>query len=158
MRSYLLDLRKLVGHRKLIHPAARIILENECGDILLVRRSDNDQWGLIAGGLEEAEDIQACIRREVREETGLLISSLTAIGLSTRPEVETTQYPNGDIVQYFTVVFYTNAWQGQLLQKTSETTEARFFPRQTLPPLPPNEAPALAWLTSYQQNGQFIIA
>lgn len=157
MSSYLLSLRKLIGTRKIIHPAARIIIENDEGDILLIRRKDNDQWGLIAGGLEEDEDIQTCIIREVREETGLNIHSLEAIGLSTRPEAETVTYPNGDQVQYFTVIFYSNDWSGELLQATDETKEARFFPKAELPQLPPNEAPSLQWVGWYMTSGQFII-
>ncbi|MEM6768168.1 MAG: NUDIX domain-containing protein, partial [Bacteroidota bacterium] len=65
MHSYIQSLRSLIGHRKFIHPAARILLENDLGEILLIRRKDNNQWGLIAGGLEEGEDVTTCIRREV---------------------------------------------------------------------------------------------
>ncbi len=157
MPSYLKSLRALIGTRKVIHPGARIIIENDEGDILLIRRKDNDQWGHIAGGLEEDEDIQTCIIREVREETGLHIHSLEAIGLSTRPEAETVTYPNGDQVQYFTVIFYSNDWSGELLQATDETKEARFFPKAELPQLPPNEAPSLQWVGRYMTSGQFII-
>lgn len=76
MPSYLQAIRAFIGHRKIIHPAARIIIENEQGEILFIRRRDNGQWGLIAGGLEEDESISECIIREVREETGLQIESL----------------------------------------------------------------------------------
>jgi len=36
MADYIRDLRKILGHRKIIHPAARIILENPSGEILLI--------------------------------------------------------------------------------------------------------------------------
>lgn len=157
MMGYIASLRKLIGARKIIHPAARILLENDRGEILLIRRKDNDQWGLIAGGLEEGEDIQTCIIREVKEETGLDVHTVEGIGISTRPDAETVRYLNGDQVQYFTMVFYTNDWSGALRQDTNETTEARFFSREDLPPLPPNEAPSLRWLESFRHNQKFII-
>lgn len=157
MTGYIAQLRKLIGSQKIIHPAARIVLENAQGEILLIRRRDNDQWGLIAGGLEEGEDIRTCIIREVKEETGLDVHTVEGIGISTRPEAETVTYPNGDQVQYFTMVFYSNDWSGTLRQETNETTEARFFSRHDLPALPPNEAPALRWLESYQRKPKFII-
>ena len=37
MANYIQTLRNLVGNRIIIHPAARIILENEAGEILLIR-------------------------------------------------------------------------------------------------------------------------
>ncbi|HMQ62009.1 MAG TPA: NUDIX domain-containing protein [Flavilitoribacter sp.] len=157
MAPYLQTLRKLVGNRKLIHPAARIIIENDAGEILLIRRRDNGRWGLIAGGLEEGEDITTCIIREVWEETGLNMREPEGIGLSTRPEVESVEYPNGDQVQYFTVVFYANRWTGELRMETDETREARFFSKDQMPELPPNEAPSLVWLEEYKRTGRFII-
>ena len=157
MGNYIQSLRSLIGHRKFIHPAARILLENEKGEILLIRRKDNDQWGLIAGGLEEEEDIATCIRREVMEETGLILQHLEAIGLSTQPERESVVYPNGDQIQYFTVVFYSQKWQGNLLQETDETTEAQFFPPDQLPHLPPNEFSSVEWLQRFKEEGKFIL-
>lgn len=158
MPNYLQAMRAFIGHRKIIHPAARIIIENAEGDILLIRRRDNDQWGLIAGGLEEGESISACIIREVREETGLQIETLEAIGLSTQPAAETVQYPNGDVVQYFTVVFYSRHWSGEIAEHTEEAKEIRFFSPEELPSLPPNEAPSLDWLSEFKKTGQFILA
>lgn len=157
MKGYIQSLRALIGNRKIIHPGARIVIENDLGEILLIRRKDNDQWGLIAGGLEAGEDIQTCIIREVQEETGLHIEQLEGIGISTRPDQETVRYPNGDVIQYFTLVFYANQWSGELQQETSETQEARFFPPDQTPSLPPNESPALEWVRAYKQTGKFRI-
>ncbi|MEM8897608.1 MAG: NUDIX domain-containing protein [Bacteroidota bacterium] len=157
MGNYIQSLRGLIGHRKFIHPAARILIENEQGEILLIRRKDTDQWGLIAGGLEEGEDISACIKREVKEETGLILQHLQAIGLSTLPARESVTYPNGDQIQYFSVVFYSKEWKGKLLQETDETREAQFFPIDQLPPLPPNEFSSVEWLQKFKQERLFIL-
>lgn len=156
--SYLLALRELIGSRKVIHPAARIIIENERGEILLLRRVDNNQWGLIAGGFEEGESISECIIRETQEESGLRLKSVNAIGLSTQPEAESVQYPNGDEVQYFTVVFHSKDWEGALLDRSEEAKELKFFGLADLPDLPSNEAPSIAWWLQWRHDGKFILA
>ena len=43
-------------------------------EILLMRRSDNGQWGLPGGYVEPGEDVTAAVAREVQEETGWRIA------------------------------------------------------------------------------------
>ena len=69
--SYVGQLRQLAGDRTLIVPAARAIIQDKDGKILLIRRRDNGQWDLPAGGIELGESITKCLKREVKEETGL---------------------------------------------------------------------------------------
>ena len=64
MSNYLKALRELIGHRKVIHPGARVIIENAEGEILFVRRTDSGQWGLPAGGLEEEEEQSSITSRK----------------------------------------------------------------------------------------------
>ena len=109
MESYITKLREKIGRDKFIHPAARIIVENDEGEVLFIERADNGNIGLPAGALEENETIEACIIREVKEETGIEITALEVIGISTDPRVETVRYPNGDEIQYFTIEFYSNS-------------------------------------------------
>jgi 8-oxo-dGTP diphosphatase len=51
---------------------------NDSNEILLVKRSPSNEWAGIwempGGGVEKGEDLQAAIIREVREETGLVVS------------------------------------------------------------------------------------
>lgn len=154
MSSYLQNLRTLIGKRKIILPGARIIMENEEGDILMIRRTDNGQWGLPAGSLEENEDIEACIRREVREETGLDLLHLEVIGISSRPERESVEYPNGDQVQYFVVEFYSNSWEGQFFSDSDEVSDIRFGSIDDMDRLPAQEWATFESLIYYRATGQ----
>ena len=56
MSDYILDLRKIVGHRPLLQVGASVIVENHRGEILLEKRADNHCWGYVGGsvGLYEA--------------------------------------------------------------------------------------------------------
>lgn len=45
---------------------------------LLLAREDNNRWDLLGGGLEHREDPIDCLRREITEETGLEVTSVSA--------------------------------------------------------------------------------
>ena len=71
MSGYIMDMRRLVGHRTLIHCAASIICVNERGELLLGRRTDNHKWGDSGGAVEIDEKVEDCARRELLEEMGI---------------------------------------------------------------------------------------
>ena len=76
MSDYIMDLRKIVGHRPLLQAAASIIIENEKGQVLLGRRTDNHQWGYSGGSIELGETVEEAAKRELFEEMGLIADEL----------------------------------------------------------------------------------
>lgn len=71
---------------KLIDVAGAVILRKNkelTNEVLLIRRSPSDSWGLIwefpRGKVEKGENIKDGLRREVKEETGLSIKILEFI-------------------------------------------------------------------------------
>ena len=76
MSGYIMDLRKIVGHRPLIQAAGSIIIENEKGQVLLGRRTDNGLWGYSGGSIEIDETAEDCAKRELFEEMGLIADEL----------------------------------------------------------------------------------
>ena len=76
MPGYIMDLRKLVGHRTLMQCAASIIIVNEKNQILLGKRTDNHKWGYAGGSIELDEKVEDCARRELFEETGLIADEI----------------------------------------------------------------------------------
>ena len=58
MSNYIMDLRKVVGHAPLLQAAASIIIENENGQVLLGKRTDNHQWGYAGGSIELGETVE----------------------------------------------------------------------------------------------------
>ena len=69
--GYILDLRKLVGHRPLIQVGAGIIVEDPQGRVLLQLRSDNHCWGYCGGSIELDQRVEEAAKRELFEESGI---------------------------------------------------------------------------------------
>lgn len=158
MKNYIQKIRSKLGKEKFIHPAARIIIENKQKEILIIERKDNGKFGIPAGALEENETIEECIIREVKEETGLTIIDLEVIGISSNPEREYVEYENGDRIQYFTVEFYSNNWEGEIqVQDKNEVKIAKFMAIDIINQLPKNELSAFESLAYYQTNQKIML-
>ena len=67
---------------------AACVIERDDGALLLVRVVYRDGWGLPGGLINRREDIDACARREVREETGLVVDLVgePAVVVDARPQ------------------------------------------------------------------------
>lgn len=141
MSGYIMDMRKLVGHRTLIQCAASIIIENDKGQILLGRRSDNHCWGYSGGSIEIDERVEDCARRELLEEMGLTAGSIELFMINSGPEVHYI-YPNGDEVSNVEIIYICRDWSGEPKAADGELTELRFFdvadiPAEISPPIKP---------------------
>ncbi|MFC1736382.1 NUDIX domain-containing protein [Candidatus Hydrogenedentota bacterium] len=130
--SYLGQLWKLVGSRKLLTPAARAVIQDNRGRVLFVQRRDTRKWGMPAGAMELDESILDCLKREVTEETGLEVVSATPIAIYSGSRYTFT-YPSGKQLQALAVVFRVDEWRGTLVTNTDETIDARFFDLDDLP-------------------------
>lgn len=158
MKSYISKIREKIGNDKIIHPAGRILIENEKGEFLFILRTDNGLIGIPAGGLEENETIEECIYREVYEETGLKLKNLITIGINSNPKTQTVTYSNGDIIQYFCVEFYSTVWEGELtVFNPNEITKVEFKDKSFLDKLPINERSIVESYNYYKENNKIML-
>ena len=81
-----------------IRPAAAVALFDSGGNILLLRRKDNDKWTMPGGTLDFGESLTGCAMREIREETGLQIRITGLIGTYTDPNI-LIGYSDGEVRQ-----------------------------------------------------------
>lgn len=149
MSEYIMDLRKLVGHRPLLQVGASVIVENERGEVLLQKRADNHCWGYAGGSVELDEVVEEAAKRELLEETGLTARELTLFGVFSGKDTHYI-YPNGDEVSNVDIVYLCTSYTGQLRCQESEVEELRFFPADDLPEnlSPPIRPPLLRWAES----------
>ena len=147
MSGYILELRKLVGHRPLLQVGASVIVENSRGEILLEKRADNHCWGYAGGSVELDEAVEDAAKRELYEETGLIARELTLFGVFSGEGMHYV-YPNGDEVSNVDIVFLCRQYDGTLRKQDSEVEQLGFFPTDSLPqPIsPPNRIPLARWL------------
>lgn len=101
-----------------IIPGVSVAVTNEAGQLLMIRRSDNDFWAIPGGAQEVGETPVEAARREVHEETGIdcEITGLLGVFSSPRNVIEFTS--NGEVRQEFSILFAGRATGGQI--STSE--------------------------------------
>ena len=126
MSNYIMDLRKIVGHRTLIQCGAGVIIVNNAGEILLGRRADNQLWGYFGGSVEIDEKVEDCAKRELLEETGLIADELSFFTVISGAEVHYT-YPNGDEVSNIEIVYLCNQFHGEMIAQKEEFEGLKFF-------------------------------
>ena len=133
MSEYILDLRKIVGHRPLLQVGASLIVENELGQVLLQRRADNHCWGYAGGSVELDEVIEEAAKRELLEETGLTAHTLELFGVFS--------------------VYLCRSYSGELKRQESEVEVLCFFSPDAMPEKisPPNQVPLQKWAASKHQ-------
>ncbi len=152
--SYISELRASVGSRPLLVPGGRAVLRNDQGEVLFHRRSDLGIWDLPGGSAEVGESAEACVVREVYEETGLTVVDFVPIGLGSDPIRERVEYPNGDVVQGVSLVLSVTEWSGELAV-SEESTELRFFALSDLPALRPSLAATIECLERFDATSEF---
>lgn len=117
-----------------IRPAAAVALFDRDGNILLLRRRDNDKWTMPGGTLDFGESLTDCGIHEVREETGLNIRITGLIGTYTDPHI-LIAYSDGEVRQEFTLVYAAEIESGEL-RIDNESEEAAWVPLSSAVELP----------------------
>lgn len=132
MSNYIMDLRKVVGHAPLLQCAGSVIIENEKGEILLGKRTDNHKWGYAGGSIELNETVEECAKRELFEEMGLIADELEFFMVNSGPEVHYI-YPNGDEVYNVEIIYLCRKYHGTLKRQEEEVEELCFFALADIP-------------------------
>ncbi|MFN4101362.1 MAG: NUDIX domain-containing protein [Pararhodobacter sp.] len=125
--SYLGQLRAAVGDRRLLVIGVRVLIEDEAGRVLILKRSDTGDWGLPAGAMELDESLTDAIHREVLEETNLRLAGVSVFGISSNPETERYTYPNGDRIQNVSILARARHDGGALGSNDGEADDFRFM-------------------------------
>ncbi|WNS45929.1 NUDIX domain-containing protein [Paenibacillus sp. MMS20-IR301] len=134
MSEYYRDLRGKTGSGLLMMPSVAAVIRDEQDRILLIRKPGETLWGLPAGAAEPGETPSRALRREVFEETGLMVTPEQILGVFGGTNFRYT-YMNGDQVEYTVIVFQCSIVKGRLRNMDGETEELVFFPEADMPEL-----------------------
>jgi ADP-ribose pyrophosphatase YjhB (NUDIX family) len=116
-------------------PSANVVVADQAGQILLIRRSDNGNWALPGGAMDLGESLVDTARRETAEETGVRVQITGLVGIYTDPR-HVIRYPsNNEVRQEFSVVF-TARPIGGAPRPTAESREVRWIAPEQVGTLP----------------------
>jgi 8-oxo-dGTP pyrophosphatase MutT (NUDIX family) len=108
-----------------IVPSVNVAVTSQAGEVLLIRRSDNENWALPGGGVEVGESLAQAAVRETREESGIDCEVTGLSGIYTDPGHVILYTSDGEVRQEFSIVLSARATGGQPAA-SSETTEVRW--------------------------------
>jgi 8-oxo-dGTP pyrophosphatase MutT (NUDIX family) len=115
-------------------PSANVIVVNDRGEILLIRRTDNGNWAVPGGGMDLGESITQAAIRETFEETGITCQITGLVGIYTSPRHVIRYTSNGEVRQEFSIVFTARPVGGKL-QASSESAEPQWVSPGLIPGL-----------------------
>ncbi|WP_175639158.1 NUDIX hydrolase [Metabacillus schmidteae] len=130
--DYIKHLRSMVGNEKVIMVVAGAFVFDKENRLLMQKRTDNGQWGFPGGFMELGESVQDTAKREVYEETGLLLDELKLFGIYSGPQYDKT-FSNGDQVALVLISFICKHYSGELVESNEESIQNRFFPLEEVP-------------------------
>ena len=118
---------------KMQHKSPKLTVDTVLIDhdsIILVRRKNppfQGMWALPGGFVEYGETIEEALKRETKEETGLLVEITCLLGVYSDPKRD----PRGHTVS----IVYLCKEVGGLLAADTDAAEVKRHPLQSLPPL-----------------------
>lgn len=109
-------------------PSVNVVVTNDAGDFLMIKRSDNDNWAIPGGAIDLGESMVDAAIRETREETGIDCEVTGIVGIYTDPRHIVLYTSNGEARQEFSIVLTARPVGGEPTP-SSESTEVRWIPR-----------------------------
>lgn len=85
-------------------PSVNVVVARVDGAILLIRRTDNDNYALPGGAMDLGESIPQAAVRETKEETGVDVQITGLVGIYTNPRHLIEYTSNGEVRQEFSIV------------------------------------------------------
>ena len=132
MADYISYMREMIGNKPMFMVGAGTIIKDKSGGILLIKRTDNNCWGLPGGSCELGETFEQAAVREAREETGLNIRNIKLFDVFSGEEMRFV-YPNGDEVYNAVCIYETDDFDGDISKDNIESSDVRFFPVDAFP-------------------------
>jgi 8-oxo-dGTP pyrophosphatase MutT (NUDIX family) len=108
-------------------PSVNVVVSNSAGEVLLIRRSDNDNWAVPGGAIDLGESMV----QETWEETGIDCEVTGLVGIYTDRQHVMLYTSNGEGRQEFSIVLTGRATGGEP-SCSEEISEVRWVPRAEL--------------------------
>ncbi len=103
-KDYIPYMRKMIGHKRMLTVGLCCLILNEKNQLLLEKRTDNGLYCIPGGSLDFDETVIEGVKREVREETGILLKEVSLFMIQSGNKMQLS-YPNGDVTDYMDLCF-----------------------------------------------------
>jgi len=128
--DFVVQLRRQIGTAPLFLAGVSVVVLDDAGRVLLVRRTDSSPWSVISGILEPGEQPAYAAVREVEEETGVRCRIEQVTSTFTLPPVT---YENGDHCQFVDIGFRARYLDGDARVNDDESADVAWFDLAALP-------------------------
>ena len=108
-----------------IVPSVNVVVTNDDGEVLLIRRTDNDNWAVPGGAVDLGESVAQAAIRETREESGIDCQITGIVGIYSDPKHVILYTSDGEVRQEFSILL-TAQPVGGLPTPSSETSDVRW--------------------------------
>lgn len=130
--DYIRYMRSMIGNKPMFLVGGGTLIHDQHDRLLLIKRTDNNTWGIPGGSCELGETFEEAAIREAFEETGLTVRDLNLFNVYSGKDMHHI-YPNGDEVYNAICIFETSVYEGGIVNDGVESSDVRFFPLSELP-------------------------
>jgi len=115
-------------------PSVNVVVADDAGRVLMIRRTDNDNWAVPGGAIDLGESLPDAAVRETAEETGITCEITGILGTYTDPKHVILYTSDGEARQEFSIVLTGRPLSGEPTP-SDESREVHWVPRDELPAL-----------------------
>ena len=108
-------------------PSVNAVVTNDAGEILMIRRTDNDNWAIPGGAIDLGESVAQAAVRETLEESGIKCEITGIVGIYSDPKHVLLYTSNGEVRQEFSIVLTARPLSGEPTP-SDESSEVRWMP------------------------------
>jgi ADP-ribose pyrophosphatase YjhB (NUDIX family) len=136
-------------------PSVNVVVADDAGRILLIRRADNGNWAVPGGAIDLGESMIDAAVRETREESGIDCAITGLVGIFTDPRHVIRYTSNDEVRQEFSIVLAGRAVGGEPTP-SSETSHVRWVEPARLPELPMDRSMRLRMAKGLRMNNPVV--
>ncbi|MFB8763741.1 NUDIX hydrolase [Nocardiopsis alba] len=112
-------------------PSVNVFVVNERDEVLMIRRTDNDNWAVPGGAVDLGESVAQAAVRETLEETGVTCEITGIAGIYSDPKHIIFYTSDGEARQEFSLVFTARPLSGEPTP-SDESKEVVWVPKAEL--------------------------
>ncbi|ROO89579.1 ADP-ribose pyrophosphatase YjhB (NUDIX family) [Actinocorallia herbida] len=94
-------------------PSVNVIVTDDAGRILMIRRTDNGNWAVPGGAIDLGESVAQAAIRETLEETGITCEITGLVGIYSDPRHVIHYTSNDEVRQEFSIVLTASLSSGE---------------------------------------------